>query len=86
MALDLPFSIGDATEWETEIVPHELSSEYGRKWPLSAAATFRIALWLTRTERYRLADRGKRLRPRVPVVSCGDDCVAVDDYYDYLHA
>ena len=58
MSLDALFSIGNATEWENYIIPQELSPEYVAlgfgEWPLSAAATFRIAMWLTKEERHKL--------------------------------
>ena len=46
--------IGNVKEWKKEIIPQELTPEYGREWPLGADRTFRIAMWLTKTERYRL--------------------------------
>ena len=40
------------------VIPQTLTPDYvalcGREWPLSAAATFRIAMWLTKAERQKL--------------------------------
>ena len=52
--------IGNVKEWETEIIPQELTPEYGSEWPLSAKRTFRIAMWITKADRYKLPGGGKR--------------------------
>ena len=73
--------IGNVKEWETEIIPQELTPEYGREWPLGAKSTFKIAMWLITTERYRLPGGGKRRWGPPPGVAL-EPLACVGDHLD----
>ena len=87
------YCVGNVEEWAKQIIPQKLTPELGREWPMTAGATFRWAMELTRAERQklsrtrsgkrrRLADIDERLRPDTDAQADADAHEKLDDGVD----